>query len=108
MGKHKHYDAEVKTKIVLEVLKGDKTLAQICRDHEVSADLVCHWRDVFLERASHVFTDPRAATKQTQEQERIADLERLVGQLTLELAATKKVSQLLASQRSSGAKSSSS
>jgi len=33
MGKHKHYDAELKTKIVLEVLKGQQTLAQICRDY---------------------------------------------------------------------------
>ena len=27
--------------VVLEVLKGDKALAQICREHEVAADLVC-------------------------------------------------------------------
>ncbi len=108
MGKHKHYDAELKTQIVLEVLKGQKSLAQICREREVSADLVCHWRDLFLERASQVFTDPRATAKYDQEQERIAELERLVGQLTVELAATKKVSQLLPSRRSIGAKSSSS
>ena len=38
MGTHKHYDAELKTKVVLEVLKAEKPLAQICRDYEVSAD----------------------------------------------------------------------
>jgi transposase-like protein len=42
MGKHKHYDADLKIKVVLEVLKGQKSLAQICREYEVSADLVCH------------------------------------------------------------------
>jgi len=47
MGKHKHYEAELKTHIVLEVLKGQKSLAQMCREREVSADLVCHWRDLF-------------------------------------------------------------
>jgi|SRR5579884_496507 transposase-like protein len=108
MGKHKHYDAKLKTQIVLEVLKGQKSLAQICREHEVSADLVCHWRDVFLERASQVFTDPRAAARQSQEQERIAELERMVGRLTMELDASKKALQLLPSRRSTDAKSSSS
>src|SRR5579884_3122332 len=55
MSKHKHYDAELKTKVVFELLKGQKTLAQLCREYEVSPDLACHWRDVFLERAPGVY-----------------------------------------------------
>ena len=105
MGKHKHYDAALKTKIVLEVLKGQQTLAQICREYEVSADLVCHWRDVFLERAPQAFTDPRSSGKTTGEQERIAELERMVGRLTMELDASKKASRLLPSRPTSGEKS---
>ena len=102
MGKHKHYDADLKTKVVLEVLKGEKTLAQICRDYEVSADVVCHWRDVFLERAPQVFADPRSSGKANGDQERIAELERMVGRLTMELDASKKASKLLTSRRTSG------
>jgi len=102
MGKHKHYDAELKTKVVLEVLKGQNTLAQICREYEVSADLVCHWRDVFLERAPQAFADPRTNGNATQDQERIAELERMVGRLTMELDASKKASRLLPSRRTSG------
>ena len=105
MGKHKHYDAELKTKIVLEVLKGQQTLAQICREYEVSADLVCHWRDVFLERAPQAFADPRLAGKGTQDQERIAELERMVGRLTMELDASKKALRLLPSPQRRGERS---
>lgn len=105
MSKHKQYDAALKTKVVLEVLKGDKSLAQICREHEVSADLVCHWRDVFLERAPHVFADPRTSGTASADQHRIAELERMVGRLTMELDASKKALQLLPSQHSSGARS---
>jgi len=105
MGKHKQYDAALKTKIVLEVLKGQQTLAQICREYEVSADLVCHWRDVFLERAPQAFADPRSSGKTTGEQERIAELERMVGRLTMELDASKKASKLLALRPTSGEKS---
>ena len=105
MGKYKHYDAEFKTKVVLEVLKGQQTLAQICREYEVSADLVCHWRDVFLERAPQAFADPRTTGKANQDQERIAELERMVGRLTMELDASKKASKLLPSRPTSGEKS---
>ncbi len=102
MGKHKQYDAELKTKVVLEVLKGQQTLAQICREYEVSADVVCHWRDVFLERAPQAFVDPRINGKATQDQERIAELERMVGRLTMELDASKKAFRLLPLRRTSG------
>lgn len=101
MGKYKHYDAELKAKVVLEVLKGQQSLAHICREYEVSADLACHWRDVFLERVPQVFADPRTSGKASQEQERIADLERMVGRLTMELDASKKASKLLPSPRMS-------
>jgi transposase len=105
MGKHKHYDAELKTKIVLEVLKGQQTLAQICREYEVSADLVCHWRDVFLQRAPQAFADPRTTGKGSQDQERIAELERMVGRLTMELDASKKALRLLPSPQRRGERS---
>ncbi len=105
MGKHKQYDAALKTKIVLEVLKGQQSLAQICREHKVSADLVCHWRDIFLERAPQAFADPRTNGKATGDQERIAELERMVGRLTMELDASKKASKLLPLRRTSGEKS---
>ncbi len=90
---------------MLEVLKGQQTLAQICREYEVSADLICHWRDVFLERASQAFADPRTTGTSTQDQQRIAELERMVGRLTMELDASKKASKLLPSRRTSGEKS---
>jgi len=55
---------------------------------------------VFLERAPEIF---RVKQQHSEDQARIAELERLVGQQALELATSKKVSQLLASrERNSG------
>jgi len=105
MSKHKQYSAELKTQVVLEVLKEQKSLAAICREHEVAADLVCHWRDVFLERAPQVFADPRAAGKTAAEEQRIAELERMIGRLTMELDASKKVLRLLPSRASNAERS---
>jgi transposase-like protein len=102
MTKHKVYDAEFKVKVVLEVLKGEKTMAQICREYSVADDLVCHWKQVFLERAPELF---RAKQQHAEDQARIAELERLLGQQALELAASKKVSKWPASRERSGGRS---
>ena len=105
MSKHKQYSAELKTQVVLEVLKGQKSLAEICRANEVAADLVCHWRDVFLERAPQVFLDPRNSGKAMAEEQRIAELERMIGRLTMELDASKKALRLLPSRVSNAERS---
>ncbi len=105
MTKHKSYRAELKLQVVLEVLKGEKSWAQICREHEVAADLVCHWRDVFLERAPQVFLDPHANGKAAADEQRIAELERMVGRLTMELDASKKALRLLPSRASTAERS---
>jgi transposase len=105
MSKHKSYSAELKLQVVLEVLKGEKSLAQICREHEVAVDLVCHWRDVFLERAPQVFSDPRATGRAGAEEQRIAELERMVGRLTMELDASKKALRLLPSRATNAERS---
>ena len=68
--------------MVLESLRSKKSQAAICRKHCISSDLLSRWRQQFLERAHQVFADP--ATRSA-EQARIAELERLVGQLTLRL-----------------------
>jgi transposase len=102
MTKHKVYDAEFKVKVVLEVLKGEKTMAQICREYAVADDLVCHWKQVFLERAPELF---RAKQQRSEDQARIAELERLVGQQALELVVSKKVSKWLPSRGRSGERS---
>jgi transposase len=105
MSKHKQYSAELKTQVVLEMLKGQKSLAEICREHEVAADLVCHWRDVFLERAPQVFADPRVNGKDSSDEQRIAALERMVGRLTMDLDAAKKALRLLPSRLSTAERS---
>jgi transposase-like protein len=102
MGKYRVYDAEFKTQVVLEALRGQKSQAEICREHGIAADLLCHWRDSFLERAPELFQTRR---ERSGADERIAELERLVGQLTLELSAVKKVSSALNSRWPNGGRS---
>jgi len=89
MGKYRIYKPEFKAEVVLESLRGQKTDAQICREREIAPDLLSRWRTQFVERAPQLF-----ATDQTRsdEQAKTAELERLIGRLTVELDAEKKLS----------------
>lgn len=102
MGKYRTYDAELKAKVVLEALQGSKTAAQICRENGIADDLLAHWKREFTERAAELF---KTRHERSAEEARIAELERLVGQLTLELSAVKKVSSLLNSRSVNGGRS---
>lgn len=91
MGKHKQYSPEFKFKVVVESLQAQKSQAQVCREHNVADELVSRWRQEFLERGPEIFSTARTRSA---EQERLIELERLVGQLTLELNILKKASNL--------------
>ena len=54
----KTYDAEFKTKLALEALKGGKTAAQLCREHNIAQDLLSRWRTELIERAPELFKTP--------------------------------------------------
>lgn len=60
--KRKQYSAEFKTKIVLELLQGDQTVAQLASKYEVTAKSLTDWKKQFLENASLAF-DVGGATK---------------------------------------------
>ena len=74
---------------MLEELTGVKDKADICREYRLRPQVFNRWREELLERAPEIFaTQPSRGD----EQERIADLERMVGRLTIELEAAKKAS----------------
>ena len=89
MGKYRKYTAETKVRIVLEILRGDKSMAQASRDYGVKSSLLYRWRDQFLEGAKQSFAYGQAA-EQKRQADKVAELERLVGKLTMQLEIAKK------------------
>ncbi len=94
MRKRRSFTPEFKTQVVLEILTHVKSMAQVCREYDLKEQVVTRWRAEFLERAPGVFAPDH---DRSQDQARIAELERLVGRLTMELEIAKKASQLLTS-----------
>lgn len=92
MGKRKQYSAEFKTKVVLEVLREERTVSEIAAIYEVSSVMISRWKAEFLEKASGVFQRGMSDAEKelAKEREKIERLERKVGQLTYELDWVKK------------------
>jgi len=76
-------------------VSGAKSAAELCRQHQLNPQLLARWKTEFLERAPLLFEQE---AMQSQEQERIAELERVVGRLAMQLEIAKKASALLNSQ----------
>ena len=101
MTKHRSFTAEFKAQVVLEVLTGIRSASEACQHYQLKPDILSRWKTQFLERAATVFaredqSNPALA--------RVAELERLVGRLTLELEVSKKASSLLEAHLSRGGK----
>ena len=93
---------EFKAKVVLDILTGTASQAEVCRKYQISPSLFALWKATFLQRLPVLF---QADEQQSSEAARVADLERLVGQQALELAALKKVSTWPGGATSNGGRS---
>jgi len=94
MSKRRTFTPEFKARVVLEELTGVRDKAEICREYQLRPQVFARWREEFVERAPEIFaTEPSRGD----EQERIAELERMLGRLTMELEAAKKASDILTS-----------
>ena len=86
------FPADFKAKIVLELLIGTISQAELCRKHNLKPQLLAHWKAAVLERLPCLFQED---VQTGQDQQRIAELEQLVGRQVYELEILKKASRML-------------
>jgi len=82
------YSTEFKTKLVLEVLKEDRTLSEIASENGVTPTNLKNWKKLFLDNAE-LAMEPSRAVKEYKDQitelhVTVDDYAKKVGQLTLE------------------------
>lgn len=92
MSKRREFSGQFKAKVVMELLSNTKSSAEVCREYQLSSQLLGQWKATFVERAAQVFGDEN---KQQVENSQISELERLVGRLTLENDILKKATNSL-------------
>ena len=93
MAKRRRFTAKFKAKVVLEALDGESSQAELCRRYNLSETQVSTWKRQFLENAETFFESTDKPSSESEEQ--VAQLEQLVGRLTLALEIQKKASTLL-------------
>jgi len=94
MSRRRTFTPDFKAQVVLEELTGVKSKAEICRQYQLKPQVFSRWRAEFVGRASEIFA---TESRKSEEQERIAELERMVERLTMQLEAAKKASSILTS-----------
>ena len=85
--RRRSFTAEFKALVVLEVLSGLRSQAEVARQHKLKPELVSRWKDIALEGLESL---SHAGDHRDQDRDRIAELERMVGRLTMELEVVKK------------------
>lgn len=80
---------EQKAAIVLEGLKGESKIVDLCRKYLISEALYYKWRDIFLEGGKTALSGGRN-NQDKGLADKIAEYEQIIGQKTVELEALKK------------------
>ncbi len=79
---------EFKTKVVLEVLQGERELGELAAEYGINPNMLRNWKREFLENASRAFDESRQAKqarrKEAELEKKQAQMLRTIGQLTLE------------------------
>jgi transposase-like protein len=96
MTKRRKFTADFKAQVVLQMLTEQKSAAQASREYGIKDSVLSRWKQEFIERSPMLFEQSPVNDDRDQ---RIAELERMVGRMAMELEMAKKVSNFLNSSR---------
>jgi len=91
----KKWSNEEKVTIVIEMIRGDESIAAICTRHGVSATQAYRWQEQFLAGGRAALTDRRRRGNLDSVAEENRRLKELAGQQALIIEAQKKLAGIL-------------
>ena len=83
--KYRKFTAKQKLEVVLAGLRGDRTVKDVCREHEIAETLYYDWRDKLLEGGKLALAGKDERQGERELQRRVRELERALGRKTYEL-----------------------
>lgn len=83
--RYRKFTAQQKTEIVLASLRGNKTMAELCREHEIADSLLRKWREQFLAAGAERLSGKAERTEVDELRSRVSKLERALGRKTMEV-----------------------
>ena len=91
--KRRKIDPETKMAAVLEGLKGESSIADICRKYQISESLYYRWRDKFLEAGNRALVSRNGSGPEAAVKAKISELERIIGRQAVKIEILKKISE---------------
>ncbi len=89
----KKYSGELKARIAVEAVKGQRTIQEIASHYSIHPTMVTNWKKQLLEGASDIFSNGRAQAVESEEEVR-AELYQQIGKLQVEVDWLKNKSGL--------------
>ena len=83
--KRKHWTDKEKFNIVLQGLKGNIPVSELCSTYEVHQSQYYKWKELFLSKGMTVFNENKANHKERQMETKIKKMQSVIGELTMEL-----------------------
>ncbi len=78
------FSREFKLQVVHQLLTGERRLAQLCREHNLSETLVRHWKEQYDKDGEEAWPDETRSLVEQDPQARIRALEAALGRAHLE------------------------
>lgn len=82
---YRRFTAQQKLEIVLAGLRGDRSVKDVCREHEIAEALYYSWRDKLIEGGREQLSGKEERQGEKELRRRVRDLERALGRKTYEL-----------------------
>jgi len=86
----KNWTDKQKLQIVLEGLKGNRGIGELCNDYEISQSQYYQWRDRLLNASESIFSG-NADKQRNRHEKKVNKLNQVIGELTVALKKTEEL-----------------
>lgn len=87
------FDREFKLQVVRQLLAGEKHLAQLCREHQLSATLVRRWKEQYEQDGEGAWPEFGSLVVAPDAELRVRELEAALGRAHLEIELLRRAVQ---------------
>ncbi len=82
---YRKFSPQQKLELVMASWRGEKSIAELCREHDISESLLRRWREQLLDAGMERFAAGEQRTEAAELKRKVAQLERALGRKTYEL-----------------------
>ena len=82
---YRKWDSQTKLRVVLEGLKSNGNLSELCNRYQISQTLYYQWRDKLLNQGAKVFESNKENKEVVKLKDKVKKLKGIIGDLTMEL-----------------------